>query len=420
MAFIQENRKAGNSVFSIILLLFVVALCSCSIEKHMDRKTNELVKELEATPQWESLSEEVIPWDTAVHMALTQNTDILKGQLSIDDAERSVQRIFLDMIPGVNLDAMITEDINNLSGISANDVSYHANIVFNFPSLTQVPIQYYTAQASVYRAKRAMDLKKREIISKLYKCSKEHIIAYDQYKLNLTSISHNDNGTEKRKIEEEWEQTRKKISSELSIAMGNIQKPWIVDPNTLPKINWSKYKTSSKKLDKLILTMMAMELEASRLNLLGIKMQYFPELNINFYSPSLFASTAGTQGGVYADSSDMKINVNLSWRLDTQLRVWHQLKAGKEYHNLLVKEIHMRMVDRREQVKMLIKSRADFEEWERFIQKKADFLASKTPVNADDYKRNRKDMQDTIRELLSQRQKNVEVEASLIIEYGLL
>lgn len=413
-----RNQYARSSGI-VIFCLWLLALSSCSIEKHMDEKTNELVEKLEKIPQWENLQEEVITWDEAVRVSLSKNLELRRAQLAIDNADRSVKRIFLDMIPGVNLDMMITKDLEGLQDLSSSDVEYRTNILFNFPSLTRVPIDYYTAKASVYRAKKTLELKQREIVSKLYRGAREYVAAYDAYKLQKESVLYNDE-TEIRKIETDWLDKRKQLSSQIALVMGDVSKVWIIDPRTIPVVNWNRYKTASKKLDILVLTMLAMEIEASRLNMLGIKMQYFPELNINFYSPSLFSSTAGTYSGIYASSGDVRVNMALSWRLDTQLRIWYQLKSAKESHQFLIEDVNMRMIDRREKIKSLIKSREEFESWKNYMRKRSAFLLSRAPVSVEDYKKTRTETFDMIKEVQTQEAKNTEVEAALILEYGFL
>ncbi len=424
----DQRRPSGGgtprrNLMKAMLFMVAVAclvLTSCSIEKHMEKKTNELVKQMEALPQWETLPEEVVPWSTAVNMAMKQNIDLRRAQVAIEEAERSVRQIFLDMIPGVNLDAMITEDVKSFSGLSANNIEYHTNILFNFPSLTKVPVQYYTAKASVFKSKKSMDLKKREIISRLYKIAQEYELASRFYLFQKKNLVYGDDGRELKRIEEEWQLQSKKLSSELSIAIGNVDKRWVIDARTLPVLHWEQYRKASGQLDFLVLTMMAMEIESSRLNMLGIRMRYYPELDVNFYSPSLFTSTGGTQSGVYADSGDMRLNMNLSWKLDTQLRTWSQLKSAKASHQFLVEEIRMRMIDRREKIKQLLKSREDFEDWHRIRNSRVDFMMSRTPLSVEDYKKTIEEMNDLTKEMFNQATRNAEVEAALIIEYGLL
>lgn len=386
----------------------------------MERRTNELVKELEEIPLWEQVGEQQISWDTAVEMALKQNLELKRARLAVEDAERSVSRVFLDMIPGINLDAMITEDVNKFDSISSGDVEYNTNIVFNFPSITKVPLQYYTAKATEFRAKKSIAMKEREVISKLYKNAKDAMAAADAYSVQKSSISFADDGMERSNIEKMWQEKRKALSSDLASTLGNIQKRWSIIPSTVPKFNWSRYQTASKKLDFLVVSMMAMEMEASNLNKLGIKMQWFPELNVNFYSPSLFSSTAGTYGGVYASSDDMKINMALSWRLDTQLRVWHQWKSAKGSHEILVEEIRIRMIERREKVKALIRSMEEYSVWKGYRSKRIAYLQNRQPMNFEEQKKNFLELKELSSKASSEETENIEREAALILEYGLL
>lgn len=393
---------------------------SCSIEKHMTEKTNELIQDMEKIPDWEQLPAQQMSWNEAVSLAMKNNLDLRRAEETVVDAERSVNRIFLDMIPGVNLDAMITKDLDGLKRISTGDVSYHTNLLFNFPSLTKVPIQYYTAKAGVYRGKKTLEMKKREIASRLYKAAREYSLSQEMYQLQLSQIPYYDDGRERKRVQDEWKEKSKRLSSEISMLVGGMDKRRTIIPSTLPRLDWGRYKQACRQLDFLVMTMMAMEIEASRLNMLGVKMQYFPELNVNFYSPSLFSSTAGTYSGIYASSSDVQVNMNLSWRLDTQLRVWYQLKSAQAQHRFLLEEIRMRVIERKEKVRSLVKSREDYEEWSGYTRKRMEFLTKRVPTGSEDYRNTRTEITDLTKELYGQGSQNVEVEASLILEYGFL
>lgn len=398
----------------------LLALSSCSIEKHIARKTEEMAKQLSSEPLWEQLAEERITWDKAVEMAMKNNLQIKQGELAIVNAEYRVQEVFTNFIPGVNLDSLLTKDISSLGTLSGSDVEYRANILFNIPSLTQIPYTYYSAKASLFQAKQAMIMKRREVLSQLFKASREYMLAEESYKMELQSVAFDDDGKQRQKIEEDWAQKSKGLSSSVAALVGNIDKRWVIREDTVPRIDWTKYKKASQRLDNAVLGMMAMELEAARLNIIGIKMRYFPELNINFYSPSLFSSSGGTYGGFFSGSGDTMVNMSLSMRLDTRLTVWHQLKSAKASYELLTKEIRIRMIERREKVKSLIASREEFESWGSFIRKKSAFLSSLTPQDSEEYKKNSEEASNMLKEVVRQEMRNTDTEAALILEYGLL
>ena len=407
----------GKILFPVCCL---AAVSSCSIEKHIAKRTNEMAQQLAAEPLWEQLPEERITWNQAVNMAMKDNLGIKRGEQSIIEAEYRVQDNFTQLIPGINLDALFTQDISGLASMSPQDVEYRANILFNIPSLTRVPYSYYSSKASLYQAKQSMVMKKREVMSRLYKASREYMLAEESYKMELNAISFDDGGKEKKRIEDQWAEKSKALSSSVAALVGNIDKRWIIKEESVPRIDWGKYKQAAQRLDSSVLGMMAMQLEAARLNIIGVQMEYFPELNVNFYSPSLFNSSGGTYGGFFSGSGDTKVNMSLSMRLDTRLSVWHRLKSARAAYDLLSQEMRIQMIERREKVKSLITSREEFEEWGMYVKRKAAFLDSLTPQNSEDYKKNRDEASQMLQEVVRQEMQNTDTEAALILEYGFL
>jgi hypothetical protein len=403
-------------IAGVLLFGFV----SCSLHKRVEKKVEALSKEIEAHADWDQLPERTVSWNEAVAFAMKNNATLKRAQVSIDDAKRSVRRVYLDFLPGINLDALISKDISNLAAVNANDVSYNTNILFNIPSLTKVPITYYSAVASVYSAEKSLEMKQREIISKLYKTAKGYAIAREEYNLRVRNEADPEDDSRVKQLERDWIDREKQLLSENNTNMGDYQYRWKIDPQTLPKLDWAKYKAASAHIDRLVMTMLAMEIESSRLNILGVKMRYFPELNVNFYSPSLFSKTGGTYGGVFGSSADMTVSLGLVLQLDTKLSVWDSLQSAKASHKILEEEVRTRALERKAKVSALLKSREDFESWSSYIRKRAAYLSQSHPTNSDEFWEDRKDVMDMYNDLFTQEQKNVTVEAALIMEYGLL
>lgn len=398
----------------------ILTVCSCSLEKRIAKRTEEMTRQLAAEPSWSDRPAETITWDSAVDMAMKDNLQLKQGELAITNSEYRVQEVFTNFIPGVNLDALMSKDIKQIGSLNVQDAQYRANILFNIPSITQIPYSYYSAKASLFQAKQSMIMKRREVISQLYKASRDYMLARESYEMSLKSIPFDDDGKEKKKIQEDWEARSNALSSTVASLVGNIEKRWVIQDDTVPRVDWSKYKSAATKLDDAVLSVMAMELEAARLNIIGIKMQYFPELNINFYSPSLFSSSGGTYGGFFSGSGDTTVDMTLSMRLDTRLSVWHQLKSAKASYEILSKEMRIRMIERMEKVKKLIASRDEFEQWGNHIRGRAKFLESVTPQNSEEYRKNRDEVSNMLKEVVNQETKNTDTEAALILEYGFL
>lgn len=113
------------------------------------------------------------------------------------------------------------------------------------------------------------------------------------YNNQLSSLPYDDDGVQKKKLDLERERNLNEISQGFAVLLGNMDARWLVKPETMPRLDWGRYRAASRQLDLLVVTMVAMELEASRLQVLNAKLKFFPSVDINFYSPTLFSSTGG-------------------------------------------------------------------------------------------------------------------------------
>ncbi len=279
------------------------AVCaSCSVDRHMEKKAGELMARMDAVPDWRQLPRKEISWHQALAMMMERNIDLKKSEQSLKTTKRSVVNVFTQIIPGVNLDWMLTKELSDLARVSAGDVEYNTNILFNMPSLTQIPFDYYSAKAAVYTAEKTLEMKKRELVARLYQQVLSYRNAQISYNNQLSSLPYDDDGVQKKKLDLERERNLNEISQGFAVLLGNMDARWLVNPETMPRLDWGRYRAASRQLDLLVVTMVAMELEASRLQVLNAKLKFFPSVDINFYSPTLFSSTGGTYGGFFCGS----------------------------------------------------------------------------------------------------------------------
>lgn len=386
----------------------------------MERKTAELMNKVDALPDWEQLPKKEISWDQAMALMMEGNLDLKRTEQSLKTTKRAVVNVFTQIIPGVNLDWMLTKELSELTRVTADDVEYNTNILFNMPSLTQVPFDYYSAKAAVYTAEKTLEMKKRELVSKLYR----QVLAYQNarisYRNQLSSLPYDDDGVQKRKIDRDWEKGLSEISQGFATLFGSMNARWLVKPETMPRLDWDRYRSASRRLDLLVVTMVAMELEGARLQVMNAKMKFFPSVDVNFYSPTLFSSTGGTYQGFFAGGGDMQVNMSLREELDTRLTAWFQYKSAKENHDLMLKRVLMDLQQRRIKVAALLESQRRFELWKKVLLKEIEFKKSRLSLSGDEYLEQRKDLKTMYENLDSEAAKNSEVEAALIMEYGWL
>lgn len=406
---------------SVLCSCFCAVLCaSCSVDRHMAEKTEELMEQIERTPMWNQLPVREVSWGQAFDMMMVHNMDLKRTEQSLRQSERNVTNVFTQMIPGVNLDWMLTKELSDLTRVTGKDMEYNTNILFNVPSLTQIPFDYYTAKAAEYTAKKTLEMKKRELLSKLYRQVLLYQNAVAAYKYQLEEVPYDDDGVMRKQADDAWKKKKSEFSLTFAELMGNLDARWLVRPETMPRIDWNKYRQATRKMDLLVVTMMAMELESSRLQVLNAKKKFFPSIDVNFYSPSLFNRTGGTYQGFFAGGGDMQVNMSLREELDTRLTSWFQYKTAKETHELMKRKIQLDLVRRRIKISDLMESRRRFLIWKKVITSEIKFAVSRPAVTGEEYLAQREELRKKYKELGSETSKNAEVEAALIMEYGWL
>lgn len=371
-------------------------------------------------PDWETLPIRKISWGEALRMATKHNMDMARARITIEDAERQARSVYMDIIPLVNLDAIMNKRLKSASTMQTDELTYHVNVLFNLPSLSQLPIDVYTAQAQVYAVKKAYELKERELVSKLYKVARQRRLQEELYNIEKTGISKDDNEWKQKDMEYKKDEERRSDWLEISKLLGSTSARWEIDWSTVPHLKWDYYMKASQHIDVLVLTMMAMQLEASKMAVYDALMEYLPQINIDFYSPALFSTTGGTYSGFFGDSKDMTLNMNASLQLDTQLKVWDRYQKAKAEHEFFKRELKIRLIERKGQVRQVVKSCNDSEDWKSYMYKRIDFLRLKEPQDAVELMAKRDENTAMEREILTQEQRKVDSEAAMILEYGLV
>lgn len=202
--------------------------------------------------------------------------------------------------------------------------------------------------------------------------------------------------------------------------LGDYSARWRILPDSLPRVSWSTYSSRLNKLDHLTICRFALQLERARLGMYGIALQYLPTINTNLYSPSLFSSSGGTYQGTFLDGEETKINLNLSYRLDTQLDTWHSYKDRKDEYENVKREVSAAIMEHKLKLQQLRRSVQDYNSWRSYMQKRIRYTRETPVTTAEEQLTRDKAVLDMQLELLNQESKAVESESAVLLEYGLL
>lgn len=405
-------------LLSVLFCLLLVA--GCSVSQRIEETGKEVVAVYESLPDWEQLPVKRVTWNQAIDMAMEKNIELRKARSAIKQSERTVRSVYTDMIPGINLYASMTEAVRDISySPNSENMSYNINMLFNLPSLSQLPYRVYSAQAALFGNEKAYELKQREIKAKIFQHVRNEQIEIRLHELERVEMPEEDRESAAKIKEEEWRTSRIDAWSKLATLLGSQEARWEIIPETLPKLDQAKYERECTHLDPLIVTQFAMQLEAARMRKYQILINYLPQINMSLYSPSLFSSTGGTYGGTFLSSSDMQLNTNASLSIDTKLTNWDQFRTAQEEYEFTKEEMRAKLMDRRIQVGKVLKSCREFEIWKSAMAARIEFQSRQPVSSAEELLQKRKTNIEMEREILNQEKRKVEGESALLVEYGI-
>ena len=403
---------------SLTVLLALLTFSSCSLEQRLARTSAEVEDIFASARAWEQLPVRTISWNQALSMIYNNNAELEKLTASIERSEREELSIYTDMIPGVSYYGYMTKSINDLARkYSSDDMNTTLNVTFNLPSITNIPYRVYAAAASTFAAIKTKEGKERELLAKLYSQTR----TYDLELRKRALQSKNPDLTDGDRILNEAAHLQADAThwSAMAEMLGDYSARWRVLPESLPRVRWSDYSGRFNKLDQLTICRFALQLERARLGIYGIALQYLPTINTNLYSPSLFSSSGGTYQGTFLDGEETKINLNISYRLDTQLDTWNSYKDRKDEYERVKREVSTAIMEHKRKLAQLKQSVKDYNSWRSYMQKRIRYTQETPVTTADEQLARDKSVLDMQLEMLSQEAKAVESESAVLLEYGL-
>lgn len=399
-----------------LTLLVLPLLAGCSLDQRLDNISSALDAQYHSLEVWEKLPVRTITWNQAVDMMTRNNLDILRLDQRIASAEREEISVYTDLIPGVSYYGYLTAAIKDLaSSESLDDFQQNINVTFNLPSLTRVGYDVYASKASTYAAIKAREGKIRENVSALYLAIRQREVAQRTAALDKETPDRKDEALQQAQAGEADAEYWNKVSS----LLGNRDARWEILPSSVPKLRWEDYRDRLETLDPLVATKWALELEKSRLGIYGVALQLMPTINTSLYSPSLFSSTGGTYSGTFLSGEDTRLNLSLSYSLDTKLAQWNRYQDSKAEYERTKKTVSFEMMDRKVKLAKLRRSVDEYFHWRSYMEKRIAFLRSQEADAGTDYIERERTLREMQRELLTQEAASLESEAAIILEYGL-
>lgn len=409
-----------NRLLTILVTVSASALLllqtGCSLSKRMDSARQDLMKEYQAMPEWNTLPQKRISWQQAVAM-LENNVEMQQARLRINKTRRECERVYRDLIPLLDLGYYYNSALLKSADNYSTNSSFNVNTIFSIPALTQLPMDHYCRALEHFKAEKELELKRRELLAKLWQYFNEGLLEQQLRAMEEATPANQAADLQLRNRERELRERER--SQKICQLLNNYSARWVLMPETAPKINWQQYRKLAKVPDELTQTQMALTLEAARLSKLGVGLQYLPNVHLNFYSPALFSVTGGSTEGFLNGADDVRINLNIYSQIDTRLDIWSQWAEAEENHKLVEQELTQQMYEYRNKMELLLDSWKTYDDWMHSTQAYIAFRRSQGACDAQSVQEIHQEDLALQKELLDQAKKNLERECALIQEYGI-
>lgn len=334
-------------LLAVACLIALVAGC-----RGPQRKVEEHMASLRE--QWNSsvvqqanLPERVLDWHEAVGIMSAQNIKLRQMRIDLTNSQESVRQVFKDFIPTLNLQAGISEFFTEIPGISPDDVFMNASSFFSVPGVVNFKARLYAAQLLELRSRSALELAEREQMIELYRLffTSEELRdrtqrletqrATAEAMMQVDPFTGQVMLTEVETLELAHAREEKALQDRISDVLGSRDYQWGLAPEGLPSLQYAEQPlplTDTNRVAQLQMKLLAVELEAARAQLVGLKLRYWPELHIGINSPPIFSRSGGSSE--FWDSEQVRLTANVFWNIDTRGNLSRTIRHTKRQQEL--------------------------------------------------------------------------------------
>jgi hypothetical protein len=331
----MPNRRAEifRAVTRIASGLFVILLASCmsprkKVEGHMTRLREAWQSNLVAQS---TLPEKVLDWPTAVDLVLSNNLKLIQARTLMTNSAENLRQVFKDLIPTLSARAGVSKELAQLANLSQNDFTLSADSFFNVPGVVSFGSRLYAARLEAMRAQAAYELAEREQLIGLYRLFYTADELRDQntrlgmQRATALAMQQVDpfSGrlmtTENETHELGYSHDLKTFQDNAAELLGSREHRWIFSTNGLPVLRYQENPlplSDTNRVAQLQLRLLAVELEGARAELFGMKLRYWPELNIFITGPPVYQKSFGQEH--FWDAEQVRASADLFWTVDTR------------------------------------------------------------------------------------------------------
>ncbi|GEM_PF-1359703 len=286
-----------------------------------------------------------LTWAAAAAKLRANNLKLRQSYNDVVNSREAVRQIFRDLIPTLNLRTGVAKKLNDISNVNFDDVTFSADSFFNVPGLVSFGARLYVSRLMQLRAETAYRLTQREQFITLYKlfwAAQDNQTQQDHLanqRTTANAMEEVDPFTGKLMITELDLKTltlardNEAIQQQAGEILGDRTYHWIFRTNDLPDLAYDTQAlplSDTNRVAQLQLKLGAIELEAERAELIGIRLRYWPELNIFVSGPPIYQRALGTDK--FWDPGEVRASADLFWYIDTRGYIRRQVRQAKRQH----------------------------------------------------------------------------------------
>jgi len=351
----MSGSRYNKIRLDVLGLLLLVALSSGCISPA--KKVDRFYGRVQA--QWESnvISQASLPirnleWTDAVRLLEERNLKLRRGRNELTNAQENVRQVFKDLLPTLNLRSGLSESIRELPKTGIDDVTFSVDSFLNIPGIVNMSTRLFSARLSLIRAQTVYELSVREQVLELYKMILD---AQDRRDLGAQlegekafadavqraepvsgdALARDINGRLLTfQKDEEVQQGR------ISDLLGGRDSRWNLLTNGMPSFAYEADPlplSDTNRIAQLQMRLVAVELAGQWAREVGIKLQYWPEVNFFVTGPPLYQRANGQTRSWRPE--DIVLRGDFYWRLDTRGYVSRQLRQARREQQLQLAQI---------------------------------------------------------------------------------
>jgi len=291
-------------------------------------------------------------WSEAVAVLREHSLKLRRARIEVTNAQENVRQVFKDLLPQINFHSGISQTFADIPATTWDNVFIDVNGFFNIPGFISLDARYFAAKLSSIRAATMSELVDREQVIELYKLMlafQEHLEARSalesekQFSAAVQSVD-DVSGQVLRRQNENRELGLLREADGLQQRAGDLFGDrgwkWTLTTNGAPNLDYESDPlplADTNRIAQLQMRLVALELVGAWARIVGIKLQYWPEMRLFVSGPPVY--TRGNGSEKFFDAEQIRFTADVFWTLDTRGQVSRQLRQTRREQDLQIEQL---------------------------------------------------------------------------------